>query len=163
MSSKKTLTSDEESEARECFAMFDSDNDGFVSKGDVSMLMMSLGRNSTQKEITSLLSTIKLKRKDKVSMSEFIYLLKKGIGGVGEQGSEMLEGLKIFDDILSAKPGTGTITERELKHIMSRFGERLNKEELVGLLKFSQAASTNGNVDYAKFVDKLVNPHKYSE
>jgi len=157
------LTSEEESEARECFAMFDTDKDGYVTRKDISMLMMSLGRNSTQKEIAALLSTVKLKRRDKVSVNEFIYLLKKGAGGGGEPGAEMMEGLKIFDDMMSGKPGTGTITENELRHIMSRFGERLNQEELAGLMKFSKGASVNGQVDYSKFVDKLVNPHKYKD
>ena len=44
---------------------------------------------------------------------------------------------------------------------MGKFGEKLNKEELSGLMDFAKGASENGQIDYGKFVDKLVNPHKY--
>ena len=50
---KVVVTSEQESEARECFAMFDSDNDGFILKKEVPMLFMSLGKNPTQKEINT--------------------------------------------------------------------------------------------------------------
>ena len=160
---KVVVTSEQESEARECFAMFDSDNDGFILKKEVPMLFMSLGKNPTQKEINTLMAKHKSRRKDRVSVDEFIYLLKQGIGGSGEPGGEMMEGLKIYDDMMSSKPGTGSITEGELRHIMAKFGEKLNKEELAGLMDFAKGASKNGKVDYAMFVDKLVNPHKYKD
>ena len=121
---KVVVTSEQESEARECFAMFDSDNDGFILKKEVPMLFMSLGKNPTQKEINTLMAKHKSRRKDRVSVDEFIYLLKQGIGGSGEPGGEMMEGLKIYDDMMSSKPGTGTITEGELRHIMAKFGDQ---------------------------------------
>ena len=63
---KVVVTSEQESEARECFAMFDSDNDGFILKKEVPMLFMSLGKNPTQKEINTLMAKHKSRSSSKL-------------------------------------------------------------------------------------------------
>ena len=73
----------------------------------------------------------------------------------------MLQGMKVYDNLMSRNTGDGNVTKQELQHIMTKFGEKLNKEEMKSLMEFAGDASKSGNVNYAKFVDKLVNPHKY--
>jgi calmodulin len=151
-----------ENEAKECFAMFDEDSDGYIKKSQLTLLLMSLGTNPTQREMKEILSNMTFKKRDKVSVSEFLYILRKTSGKSKKKpGDEMIQGLKVYDDLMSSKPGDGSITKKELQHIMTKFGEKLNKEEMKSLMEFAGDASSSGNVDYAKFVDKLVNPHKY--
>ena len=68
---------EDENEARECFAMFDEDSDGFINKSQLPVLLMSLGSNPTQREMKEMMGTIKFKRRDKVSCNEFLYILQK--------------------------------------------------------------------------------------
>ena len=151
-----------ENEAKECFAMFDEDSDGYIKKSQLSLLLMSLGTNPTQREMKEIVGNMAFKKRDKVSVSEFLYILRKASGKSKKKpGDEMIQGLKVYDDLMSSKPGDGKITKAELQHIMTKFGEKLNKEEMKSLMEFASDASSSGNVDYAKFVDKLINPHKY--
>ena len=155
---------EDENEARECFAMFDEDSDGFINKSQLPVLLMSLGSNPTQREMKEMMGTIKFKRRDKVSCNEFLYILQKASGNSKKKpGDEMVQGMKVYDELMSTHPGDGNVTRSELQHIMSKFGEKLNKEELKALMEFAGDASKGGNIDYGKFVDKLVNPHKYKK
>ena len=155
---------EDENEARECFAMFDDDSDGYINRTQLPVLLMSLGSNPTQREMKQMMGTMKFKKRDKVSCDEFLYILQKAAGQSKKKpGVEMVQGMKVYDDLMSTNPGDGNVTRSELQHIMSKFGEKLNKDELKALMEFAGDASKGGNIDYEKFVDKLVNPHKYKK
>ena len=151
-----------ENEARECFAMFDEDSDGYIKKSQLPILLMSLGSNPTQREMKQIVGDMKFKKTGKISSSEFLYILRKTAGQSKKSpGDEMLQGMKVYDNLMSKNIGDGNVTKQELQHIMKKFGEKLNKEEMKSLMEFAGDAYKSCNVNYAKFVDKLVNPHKY--
>ena len=65
-----------ENEARECFAMFDEDSDGYIKKSQLPILLMSLGSNPTQREMKQIVGDMKFKKTGKISSSEFLYILR---------------------------------------------------------------------------------------
>ena len=69
-----------ENEARECFAMFDEDSDGYIKKSQLPILLMSLGSNPTQREMKQIVGDMKFKKTGKISSSEFLYILRKTAG-----------------------------------------------------------------------------------
>ena len=41
----------------------------------------------------------------------------------------MLQGMKVYDNLMSKNIGDGNVTKQELQHIMTKFGEKLNKRK----------------------------------
>ena len=155
----KKLSKEQIEETKECFALFDEDNDGFVEVDKISILMMSLGHNPTRKELQKILLSTKTKRRGYVSLSEFMLILKGDLRKTSS-GDEILEGFKVYDSMMSRNPGNGRVSTKELRHVMTTFGERLNEEEVEGMLRFAADYTKGGQIDYENFVEKIVNPHK---
>ena len=76
-------------------------------------------------------------------------------------GDEILEGFQIYDQMMSTNQNNGKISVKELRQVMTTFGERLNVDEVEGMIKFADECTFNGNIDYTQFVDKMMNPNKF--
>ena len=102
---------EDENEARECFAMFDEDSDGFINKSQLPVLLMSLGSNPTQRKERDD-GYLKFKR-DKVSCNEFCTYYKSSGNSKKKPGDEMVQGMKVYDELMSTHPGDGNVTRSE--------------------------------------------------
>ena len=156
----KGLSASQQDEIKECFAMFDRDNDGYIVLKEVGILMMSLGLSPTREELNSIMKKIAPTKKGHVSLTEFMEVVKGGSRKVSS-GDEILEGFKIYDQMMSKQRNNGKISVKELRQVMTTFGEKLNKDEVEGMVGFADDMTFNGDIDYEKFVDKMMNPNKY--
>lgn len=52
------LTESQTAEAKEAFALFDKDNDGCITTGELGTVMRALGKNPTEAEVSSLVKEI---------------------------------------------------------------------------------------------------------
>jgi hypothetical protein len=52
------LTDAQTSEAKEAFALFDKDNDGCITTGELGTVMRALGKNPTEAEVRSLIKEV---------------------------------------------------------------------------------------------------------
>ena len=158
-SRSKGLTASQLDEIKECFAMFDRDSDGFIILKEVGVLMMSLGLSPTREELNLIMKSISPKKRGHVSLDEFIEIVKSDTRKV-TSGDEILEGFKIYDQMMSRQRNNGKILVKELRQVMTTFGEKLNHDEVEGMIGFADDCTFNGNIDYEKFVDKMMNPNK---
>ena len=126
----------------------------------IGVLMMSLGLSPTREELKEVTTKVRSSRKGYVSLPEFVEIIQKDTRKVSS-GDEILEGFKIYDLMMSKNRNNGKISVKELRQVMTTFGERLNKDEVDGMITFADECTFNGNIDYTKFVDKMMNPNKY--
>mgnify|MGYP006088713593 CR=1 FL=1 len=159
-SRSKGLTASQLDETKECFAMFDRDNDGYIVLKEVGVLMMSLGLSPTREELNSIMKKVTPSKKGHVSLEEFIRIVQSDTRKVSS-GDEILEGFKIYDQMMSRQRDNGKISVKELRQVMTTFGEKLNTDEVEGMIGFASECTFNGDIDYDKFVDKMMNPNKY--
>ena len=159
-SRSKGLTASQLDETKECFAMFDRDNDGYIVLKEVGVLMMSLGLSPTREELNSIMKKVSPSKKGHVSLEEFIRIVQSDTRKVSS-GDEILEGFKIYDQMMSRQRDNGKISVKELRQVMTTFGEKLNTDEVEGMIGFASECTFNGDIDYDKFVDKMMNPNKY--
>ena len=157
---RKQLTAAQLEEIKECFSMFDRDNDGYISTKEIGVLMMSLGMSPTRKELEEVMKKVRPSKRGHVSLPEFMDIVKSDQRKTSS-GEEIMEGFKIYDQMMSRKRNNGKIEVRELRKVMTTFGERLNKDEIDGMVKFAEDCTFGGEINYVRFVDKMMNPNKY--
>eukprot|EP00946_MAST-07B_sp_MAST-7B-sp1_P003989 g3989.t1 len=146
----------------ECFSMFDRDNDGYISTKEIGVLMMSLGMSPTRKELEEVMKKVRPSKRGHVSLPEFLDIVKSDKRKT-TSGEEIMEGFKIYDQMMSRKRNNGKIEVRELRQVMTTFGEKLNKDEIDGMVKFAEDCTFGGEINYVRFVDKMMNPNKVGE
>lgn len=157
---KGGLSAAQQDEIKECFAMFDRDSDGYIVVKEIGVLMMSLGLSPTREELQTVMKKIRPSKKGHVSLPEFLEIVKSNSRKVSS-GSEILEGFKIYDQMMSREKDNGKISVKELRQVMTTFGEKLNSDEVDGMVTFADDCTFNGNIDYTSFVDKMMNPNKH--
>ena len=157
---RKQLTAGQLEEIKEGFSMFDRDSDGYISTKEIGVLMMSLGMSPTRKELEDVMKKVRPSKRGHVSLPEFMDIVKSDQRKTSS-GEEIMEGFKIYDQMMSRKRDNGKIEVKELRQVMTTFGERLNKDEIDGMVKFAEDCTFGGEINYVRFVDKMMNPNKY--
>lgn len=143
------FTEDQLEEFRDSFNLFDKENDNRIHVKDLGTVLRSLGLHPTEAELTDLLGTIETEGTGKIEFADFCGILARVIKE-SDPETELTEAFKVFD-----KDGSGTISNAELRKIMTTYGETLTDEEVDEMIK---DADTDGDgvVDYAEFVSIVV-------
>lgn len=80
---------------------------------------------------------------------EFVKILDK-VSGEKLSVEDLQDAFKVFD-----KMGNGTVPAEDLRHYLTTLGEKLSEEEVDELIASAEVDS-DGNIDYAKFSQKLM-------
>ncbi|EDO49868.1 predicted protein, partial [Nematostella vectensis] len=110
------------SEFKECFSLYDGDNDGFIGKDELELVMRSLGEPVTYLELEKIM-------KDsgelwQVVFPEFLKIMAEQKARSVNTRQEILAAFQACD-----LRKTGTVTKKELRKIMVNTGERIGKQE----------------------------------
>ncbi|XP_068241946.1 calmodulin-like [Palaemon carinicauda] len=138
----RRLTADEESEARECFAIFGKD--GKMPIKDLGTALRSLGVNPTNSEVQALAAELGNPRT--VDYETFLRLLTKEFSPADSE-EEIREAFGVFD-----RDGNGSISATELKHVLMTMGEKLSEEE-VEIMVQEADIDEEGQIFYQQFID----------
>ncbi|KAJ1846716.1 hypothetical protein LPJ70_001896, partial [Coemansia sp. RSA 2708] len=98
-------------ELRDAFAIFDTDNNGEISREELGVLMRSLSHNPTEEEITDMINEVDENGDGKIDFSEFIAMMARQPMSAEGPESEIMEAFRVFD-----KNGDGVISAQELRH-----------------------------------------------
>ncbi|KFP30459.1 Calmodulin, striated muscle [Colius striatus] len=141
------LTERQIAEFKEAFSLFDRDGDGRISSAELGTAMRSLGRNPTEAELRDMVR--EADGSGSVDFGEFLALMaRKMRASDSEEG--IREAFRVFD-----KDGNGYISAAELRHVMTKLGEKLTDEEVDEMIK--EADSNNdGQVNYEEFVRMMM-------
>jgi Ca2+-binding EF-hand superfamily protein len=139
---------------KDCFAAFDTDNDGLITKKDLALCIRAMGKNPTEAEFKALLDEFG-KSVEMIDFGMFKTAYGKKFKTPAEQDKPMRDAFKILD-----ADNDGTITEAELRQMLLTVGEPLTHQE-VDILMADVEVDVNGKVKYDNLVDKLV--HGYTQ
>ncbi|KAG4436631.1 EF-hand [Leptodontidium sp. 2 PMI_412] len=131
---------------KEAFQLFDSDNDGVITKEEMSAVMNSLGLNPTMSEIEDMINEVDLDQTGTVDLEEFIKMMSIKTKP-SNADDEMRSAFNVFD-----KDGSGTISVDELGQLMKTFGENLSDEDLKVMIQ-EVDKNGDGHIDYQEFVN----------
>lgn len=120
---------DEESlnKIKESFLLFDQDNDGYITKQELSTLLRALGKNLTDLEINNLITQHEIEN-NSIDFDKFIIITNQ-ITPKDTQ-NDLLNAYELFDP-----ENNGFIKVNEFKHIMTNLGEKLNTNEIENIIK----------------------------
>ena len=141
------LTLDEINEYKASFSLVDKDCDGKISSDDLGLLMRSLGRNFSNKEMKKITEKID-KNGGLVELHEFLTLMADNV--MQEDQTRLVMAFKYFD-----KNDSGTIQFAELKDVLTCVSETLSQEEVAELQRLIQV-DQNGNFNYREILQVLL-------
>ncbi|XP_035162631.1 calmodulin-like protein 3 [Callithrix jacchus] len=143
------LTEEQITEFKEAFSLFDKDGDGCITTHELGTVMRSLGQNPTEAELQDMMREIDQDGNGTVDFPEFLGMMARKMRDKDSE-EEIREAFRVFD-----KDGNGFVSTSELRHIMTRLGEKLSDEEVEEMIR---AADTDGDgqVNYEEFVRMLV-------
>ncbi|CAL9737594.1 calmodulin [Monosporozyma servazzii] len=141
------LTEEQIAEFKEAFALFDKDNNGYISSSELATVMRSLGLSPSEAEVADLMNEIDVDGNHKIEFSEFLALMSRQLKSTDSE-QELLEAFKVFD-----KNGDGLISAAELKHVLTSIGEKLTDAEVDDMLK--EVSDGSGEIDIQQFAALL--------
>lgn len=141
----RRLTATEESEAKECFAIYGKN--GQIPTSELGMALRSLGVNPTNSEVTALAAEIG--NPPTVDFNTFLKLLSKDFTPA-DSAEEIREAFGVFD-----RDGNGCISATELKHVLMTMGEKLTEDEVEIMIREADIDG-EGHIHYEQFIDIMV-------
>jgi calmodulin len=143
------LSEDKITELKDVYDLFDKNRNSYISHNDLKGLMIALGADPTDDEMSQIISEADPNNTGMITFEQFldIYAVR-----AKEPNSEedLIEAFKIFDS-----DGSGTISADELRTVMMTLGEKLSREEAEAMIKEADVDG-DGNINYKEFVNTLV-------
>ncbi|KAL4237343.1 Calcineurin subunit B [Mactra antiquata] len=139
------LTDEQVAVFKEAFSLFGKDGDDTISINELGTVMKCLGQNPTEAELRKWLNEVDVRGNGTLDVNEFLKLMASQMN-VGDPAEEIREAFRVFD-----KDGKGFISEGELRHIMTNFGEKLTDEEVDKMIKEAEIDGDD-QVNYEEFV-----------
>ena len=112
---------------RETFALFDQNNDGYITKQEFTTLLRALGKNVTDLEITNIIQQADIQN-DTIDFDKFIILINQITPKDTQQ--DLINAYELFDP-----ENNGFIKVPEFKHIMTNLGAKLNELEINNIIQ----------------------------
>lgn len=145
------MSGEQVAEYKEAFSLFDRDNDGRIHTTELGTLMRALGRNPTEAEVREHCKALDPHNTSHIAFSDFLSLMARVPPldpALAER--ELLDAFRVFD-----REGKGYIPTAELRHIVTSLGEKLTEGEADEMMAEADP-ERSGNVDYAKFIKKML-------
>ena len=137
------------SEIKDCFAAFDVDGDGAISKADLAMGVRALGKNPTEAELKEAFKGTD----DNVDFATFKSFYEKKFPSPQSQDKDARAAFKLLD-----AENNGTIPESELRQMLATVGDALTHQE-IDIVMQDVDVDDLGRVNYNQLVDLLVTGH----
>jgi calmodulin len=155
MSSTPTeIPDDLKAEAREAFNLFDKDSAGSIRTCDIGLVLRSLGFNLSDTDLLAMEAEVDPEKLGFVKYQDFEKLLSKAIAISKASSAEAKKVIKTIGVLLTQlgiATDTQSISVHDLKHLVTRVGEKMSNEE------FSEMCRDLEIVDGKISIDQLVN------
>ncbi|XP_052249064.1 neo-calmodulin-like isoform X2 [Dreissena polymorpha] len=140
-----------ESEIRELFRLFDTNNDRSISSQELGKAMRFLGMTPTEQQVTDAMRTLDVDRSGRIEFREFHAFMQKEIDKINDSsfannGETVRSAFRTFD-----RDGNGYIDQKELRVAMKNLGEALTDKELDDMMRQADIDG-DGKINYEEFV-----------
>ncbi|XP_042323750.1 calmodulin-like protein 3 [Sceloporus undulatus] len=139
------FSEEEIAEFKEAFLLFDKDGDGAISTQELGTVMRSIGQNPTEAELQEMIKKLDTNKDGMVDFPEFLTLLGARMKSADSE-EEIRKAFQVFD-----RDGNGYVSAAELRHIMTKLGEKLTDEEVEDMIKEADVDG-DGQVNYEEFI-----------
>ncbi|KAI9329339.1 calmodulin [Obelidium mucronatum] len=123
------LSEQQISEYKDAFSLFDKDQDGSIDTSEIGTVIRSLNQNISQRELKDLIKEVDTSNKGSIDFPEFLTMMARKLKD-GDHATDIKQAFNIFDE-----KKTGTISAKDLKHVLTSMGEKLTVEEADQLIK----------------------------
>ena len=139
------MSAEEIDELREAFALFDVDGDGVITTAELGLVMKSLGRVLSNRQLKELIASADADGNGTIEFDELTELMEKNTVK-NTFLDEMKKAFRHFD-----KDGNGYISPLELRKALLRMKIKLSKVEFVLMLKRVDT-DKDGQISFKEFV-----------
>ncbi|XP_065644128.1 calmodulin-A isoform X2 [Hydra vulgaris] len=140
--SSNNIDADQIAEFKECFNLYDRDNDGIISIDEMMTVMRSLSQCPSEREIKEISLAL---GKNKITFPKFLEYMIPMMKKQRTWENDIYEAFRLYD-----KDKTGLISIKDLQHILTQTGDRLNQQEFEYMLKVT---GINKNATHVKYSD----------
>jgi len=141
------ISEDELREYRTMMIMFDRDGTGTMDCNELVKVMRGLGCNPTDAEVKQIIEDVDTNKTGTVEFKELVEIMKK-MSRNEKAEEELSDAFKVFD-----RDGSGKVSAKEIKEVMTHIGERLTEDEAEEMLMAfaNYDANGDGELDYQEF------------
>jgi calmodulin len=132
---------------QEAFAIYDNDNDGFVSVNTLGTLMRYLSHNPTEDEVSKSIEAMKKNKNSTISFDEFAVLMMNK--EIEDMEDKVLEAFQVFD-----VNGSGFVSAEELRHVLTSVGDKLSEVEAGEMIRKAKVGA-DGLINYKDFFHSM--------
>jgi len=144
------ITPQDMNELKNAFASFDKNDDGFISKQELSEAMTCLGHKISNEELDDIIKAVDSDGNGLVDFKEFINLMDNNCL-VQSMDEEMQHLFKMID-----KNNDGFITEKEIKAMLKGLGEKVRKKDIRKMIKEADQ-NKDGKISFNEFKTMVQN------
>ena len=144
-----TLDEEKLKECKIVFDLFDKDKDGLIPTKELGNLMRILGAAPSNLELETIIQNLESNNHKLISFEKFIVIFQKKLESQDSEEDIINEFRKLDKD------NNGTISENDLRNLMSNYDNPLSDEEIEEIIQVANVDS-NGNIDYINFTKILL-------
>jgi Ca2+-binding EF-hand superfamily protein len=144
-----TLDEEKLKECKIVFDLFDKDKDGLIPTKELGNLMRILGAAPSNIELETIIQNLESNNHKLISFEKFIVIFQKKLESQDSEEDIINEFRKLDKD------NNGTISENDLRNLMSNYDNPLSDEEIEEIIQEANVDS-NGNIDYINFTKILL-------
>lgn len=112
--------------------------------------MRSLGQNPTESELNDIIVKYDTDDNGSIDFTEFLTMMEQMLKQAETEDDEIREAFRVFD-----KNGDGFISAAELRHVMTRLGEKLTEDEVDEMIRGADL-DNDGQIDWNEFIRMMV-------
>ena len=146
------MSSLEEDKIKECkivFDMFDTDNDSKITTKELGDCLRVCGAAPEQKDLEMVIQGLEENGNEYISFEKFLVLLEKILINQDTE-EDIINQFKKMDRL-----DNGTISEEDLRHLMSNYDNPLSKEEIEDIIREANV-DQNGFINIERFAKVLL-------
>ena len=134
---------------KQTFSLFDKDGDGTITTKELGTCLRALGQNPTDADIRDMIEDVDVDASGTVDFPEFLQLMSLCQKDANSE-EEVREAFTLFD-----KDGSGFISSKELKDVLTTTAEKMTPEEVDDMIS-GVDANGDGQIDMEEFIKLMM-------
>merc|ERR1711953_769158 len=143
-----SLSEEQIAELKQAFNEFDVDGGGTINTTELGYAMRAMGMNPTEQELLDLINEYDTDGSGMIEFPEFCNMMSDKMNAVNDEDMIRMA-FRVLD-----KYGTGTISSKSFKHLMTHIGDKLSEAEVEEMIAEADKDG-DGTLNSEEFVKRL--------
>jgi len=146
--SDANMSEEQIAELKQAFNEFDVDGGGTINTKELGYAMRAMGMNPTEAELLDLINEYDTDGSGMIEFGEFCNMMSDKMNADNDEDMIRMA-FRVLD-----KDGSGTISAKAFKHLMTHIGDKLTDEEVEEMINEADKDG-DGVLNYEEFVTML--------